>query len=160
MIEHILIRGSLPDERGLYCYCICGGYQNDMNTYYKLEPSYTLGDDFETNTIRILELKNVRSAVVINGSIIPCFCAESECLSTIATWAHHCLLCLSHSCGPSIPLGPVWFRFLGSISLLASGMVDALPQPLPHSPVSSHLPSVSGSSHTGLGWNATPQGMG
>lgn len=59
MIEHILIRGSLPDERGLYCYCICGGYQNDMNTYYKLEPSYTLGDDFETNTIRILELKNV-----------------------------------------------------------------------------------------------------
>lgn len=59
MIDHILIRGSLPDERGLYCYCICGGYQNDLNTYYQDEPSYTLGDEFETNTIRILELKNV-----------------------------------------------------------------------------------------------------
>lgn len=58
MIDHILIRGSLPDERGIYCYCICGGYQNDLNTYYKSEPSYTLGDEFETNTIRILELKN------------------------------------------------------------------------------------------------------
>ena len=57
MINHILIRGSLPDERGIYCYCICGGYQNDLNTYYQNVPSYTLGDEFETNTIRILELK-------------------------------------------------------------------------------------------------------
>ena len=59
MINHILIRGSLPDDRGIYCYCICGGYQNDLNTYYQNVPSYTLGDEFETNTIRILELKNV-----------------------------------------------------------------------------------------------------
>ena len=39
MINHILIRGSLPDERGIYCYCICGGYQNDLNTYYQNVPS-------------------------------------------------------------------------------------------------------------------------
>ena len=47
----------------------------------------------------------------------------------------------------------------GIDQLLDSGMLNALPWPLPCSQVTSHLPSISDSSFTELGWNTTPQCM-
>ena len=59
MITEIIIKGSHPDDTGLYCWS-----ESVLNRYY-LGPYYNenlicvIESDFKTNTIRILELKNV-----------------------------------------------------------------------------------------------------
>lgn len=51
MVDYIDIYDSYPDDSGIYCYEPRYEFQSEDSTF--------LRSDFETNTIRILELKNV-----------------------------------------------------------------------------------------------------
>lgn len=51
MVDYIDIYDSYPDDPGIYRY--------ELRHVFQSENSVCLGDDLETNTIRILELKNV-----------------------------------------------------------------------------------------------------
>lgn len=59
MTDFIIVKTSMPDDASLYSWTTISHYQNDLGTGYKNEPIYFLESDFETNTIRIIELKNV-----------------------------------------------------------------------------------------------------
>ena len=59
MTDFIIVKISMPDDAGLYSWTTISHYQNDLGTGYKNEPIYFVESDFGTNTIRIIELKNV-----------------------------------------------------------------------------------------------------
>ena len=56
MVDYIDIYDSYPDDSGIYCYE--PRYEFQRYEFQSEEPTF-LRSDFETNTIRILELKNV-----------------------------------------------------------------------------------------------------